>query len=108
MNMMKNFLTIGNGEKGLYISIRMIFKIPSLLVAPILDVYVYFAFMQSIHVIKLMKFNDPKFFSFTSLLTLYSEICPNLRCHNIEEFSLILSLLLVKEEFIKNDCSIKG
>ena len=60
-----------------------------LLLAPFLDLLIWFSLMQSTQVWKLVKSKVLSTSSFTNLLILYMEICPNLLCHNIEEFSFI-------------------
>ena len=58
-----------------------------LLLAPFFDLLVCLPLMQSIQVSKSVKSKVLSTPSFTNLLILSMEICPNLRCHNIEELS---------------------
>ena len=66
----------------------------SLLVAPFLDLLVYLPFMQPTKVSKSVKFRALSTPSFTSLLILWIEIYPNLRCHKKEGSSFIIHLLV--------------
>ncbi|CAL9103979.1 unnamed protein product, partial [Musa textilis] len=55
---------------------------------------VCFPLIQSTQVLKSVKSRVLSTPSLTNILILSLEICPNLRCHNIEESSLILHLLI--------------
>ena len=60
-----------------------------LLVTLFLDLLVCFPLIQSTQVSKSVKSKVLSTPSFTNLLILYMEMCPNLRCHNIKESSFI-------------------
>ena len=79
-----------DGVKGPQRSVCMILRVSELLFATLVDMLVCLPFMQSTQVPKSAKSSVCNTPSFTNLVILSLEMCPNLLCHNIEELSLII------------------
>ena len=75
---------------GQHMSVCMISNKLELLFAPFLDLLVCLPLMQSTQVSKSAKSKVLSTPSFTNHLILSIEICPNLRCHNIEDSSFTI------------------
>ena len=72
----------------------MISNIFELLLTFFFVLLVYFPFMQSTQVLKLVKSRVSSTPSVTSLLILSREICPSLLCHNFNDFSFMIQRLI--------------
>ena len=89
---------------GLQISVCMISNMVELLLAPFFDLLVCLPLMQSTQLSKLVKSKVLSTLSFTNLLILSMDMCPNLRCHKIEQYSCNASLnpSLLHPKFLYN------